>query len=53
LLSIMEAIKLLKDKEIFYKGFEVLKTRKEEFKKFPIWEKKLKDFVKENNLTLE
>ena len=49
----MEAIKLLKDKETFNKGFEVIKTRKEEFKKFPGWEKDLKDFVKENNLTLE
>lgn len=53
LLLIMEAIKLLKDKETFNKGFEVLKTRKEEFKKFPGWEKDLKDFVKLNNLTLE
>ncbi len=53
LLLIMEAIKLLKDKETFNKGFEVIKTRKEEFKKFPGWEKDLKDFVKENNLSLE
>lgn len=53
LLSIMEAIKLIKDKETFNNGFEVLKTRKEEFKKFPIWEKELKDFLKENNLILE
>ncbi|WP_409416464.1 hypothetical protein [Flavobacterium sp. PS2] len=53
LLSIMEAIKLLNDKETFNKGFEVIKTRKEEFKKFPGWEKDLKDFVNENNLTLE
>jgi hypothetical protein len=53
LLSIMEAIKLLKDKETFNKGFEILKDRKEEFKKFPIWEKELEDFLKENNLSLE
>lgn len=53
LLSIMKAIKLLNDKETFNKGFEVIKTRKEEFKKFPGWEKDLKDFVKENNLSLE
>lgn len=53
LLSIMEAIKLLKDKETFNKGFEVIKARKEEFKKFPIWEKELEDFLKENNLSLE
>ena len=53
LLSIMEAIKLLKDNDSFNKGFEVLKTRKEEFKKFPVWEERLQNFLKENNLKLE
>lgn len=53
LLSIMEAIKLLKDNDSFNKGFEVIKTRKEEFKKFERWEEELKNFLKENNLKLE
>ncbi|MFT5753339.1 MAG: hypothetical protein ACI9FW_001132 [Flavobacterium sp.] len=53
LLSIMDAIKLLKDKETFNKGFEVIKTRKEDFKKFSGWEKDLRNFLKENNLKLE
>jgi hypothetical protein len=53
LLSIMDAIKILKDKETFNKGFEVIKTRKDEFKKFPIWEKRLQEFLKDNNLKLE
>lgn len=53
LFSIMDAIRFLKDSETFNKGFEVIKTRKEEFKKFPIWEKELQNFLKENNLKLE
>jgi len=53
LLLIMEAIKLLNDKETFDKGFEIIKTRKEDFKKFPGWEKDLQKFIKENNLILE
>jgi hypothetical protein len=53
LLSIMEAIKLLKDNDTFEKGFEVLKTRKEEFKKFENWEEELENFLKENNLKLD
>lgn len=53
LFSIMDAIKILKDKETFNKGFEVIKTRKDEFKKFPIWEEELQNFLKENNLKLE
>ena len=53
LFSIMDAIKLLNDKETFNKGFEVIKTRKDEFKKFESWEEELKSFLKENNLKLE
>jgi hypothetical protein len=53
LFSIMDAIKILKDKETFNKGFKVIKTRKDEFKKFPIWEEELQNFLKENNLKLE
>jgi hypothetical protein len=53
LFSIMDAIKFLKDKETFNRGFEVIKTRKDEFKKFSIWEKELQIFLKENNLKLE
>lgn len=53
LFSIMDVIKILKDKETFNKGFEVIKTRKDEFKKFPIWEEELQNFLKENNLKLE
>lgn len=53
LLSIMNAIKFINDKETFNKGFEIIKFRKEEFKKFPVWEEELQNFLKENNLKLE
>lgn len=53
LLVIMEAIKLLGDKETFDKGFEVIKTRREDFKKVPGWEYEFQKFLKENNLKLD
>jgi hypothetical protein len=53
LLLIMEAIKLLNNKRAFEKGFEVLKSRKEDFKKFPIWEEDLENYLKENNLKID
>ena len=51
LLSIMEAIKLLNDKETFDKGFEIIKQRRNEYKEK--WENSLQEFLKEYNLKLE
>ncbi len=53
LFSIMQAIKLLKDRETFTQGFEVIKSRKAEFKNVAIWEEDLQSFLKANNLKLE
>lgn len=50
LLIIMNGIKILNDKDLFMKGFEVLKERRTEFRQIEIWEKSFQEFLKENNL---
>lgn len=52
-LLMMDAIKLLKDKETFKKAFEALKLRRKEFKSNEGWEDSLQEFLKENNLRIE
>ncbi len=52
LLIIMNGIKLLNNQELFNEGFEIIRQRREEFKEKAIWEKRLQEFIKENNLKL-
>lgn len=51
LLLTMDAIKLLDDGQLFDKGFEIIKQRKNEFREK--WEKSLQEFLTENDLKLE
>lgn len=52
LLVIMEGVKEINDKKLFEECFEIIKVRREEFHTYPIWEKRLQEFLKENKLTL-
>ncbi|SFN23027.1 hypothetical protein SAMN05421594_1665 [Chryseobacterium oleae] len=49
-LVIIDGIKMLKDKNLFNDGAAIIVSRKAEFKKFPVWEKEYKNFIKENNI---
>lgn len=51
LLSIMDAIKIINNKETFEKGFEIIKQRRNEFK--DKWEDSLQEFLNKNKLKLE
>ncbi|KFF18868.1 hypothetical protein [Chryseobacterium sp. JM1] len=49
-LTIMDGLKMLKDKNLFDDGAAIIVSRKAEFKKVPVWEKEYKNFIKENNV---
>lgn len=49
-LTIMDGLKMLKDKNLFNDGAAIMVSRKAEFKKFPVWEKEYENFIKENNI---
>ncbi|MCT2561080.1 hypothetical protein [Chryseobacterium herbae] len=49
-LAIMDGIKVLKDENLFNEGAAIIVSRKAEFKKFPVWEKEYRSFIKENNI---
>ncbi|MBC5834775.1 hypothetical protein G6N05_09920 [Flavobacterium sp. F372] len=52
LLVMMDGIKELDDKKLFEDCFEVIKKRRNEFKKFEVWEEKFQEFLKDNKLKL-
>lgn len=52
LLVMMDGIKELDDKKLFEVCFEVVKKRRNEFKKFEVWEEKFQEFLKDNKLKL-
>lgn len=52
LLVMMDGIKELDDKKLFEVCFEVIKKRRDEFKKFEVWETSLQEFLKDNMLKL-
>lgn len=52
LLVMMDGIKELDDKKLFEVCFEVIKKRRNEFKKFEVWEEKFQEFLKDNKLKL-
>lgn len=52
LLIIMDGIKELDDKNLFEDCFEVIKKRRDEFKKFEVWEERFQEYLKENKLKL-
>lgn len=50
LLIIMDGVKILNDKKLFDKCFEILKERRAEFDEKEIWKKSFQEFLKENKL---
>ncbi|MBW7674214.1 hypothetical protein [Chryseobacterium chendengshani] len=50
LISIMDGIKILGDKDLFDQGAKILVQRKNEFSKYPIWQKSYKEYVRKNNI---
>lgn len=50
LLSIMDGIKLLNDKNLFEQGAKIVIQRKNEFLRYSIWEESYKDFIRVNKL---
>lgn len=50
LISIMDGIKLLGDKDLFNQSAKIFVKRKNEFSKFPIWQKSYNEYIRENKI---